>query len=85
MNMIKEKTWKDFQNSGFLWWTNRILHTFGWVIVIEKDLETNDFKRAFPATTKFRGFTKEAEEEGFKKVTKYIKANIKQIEKDLEE
>lgn len=33
--MITKKTWKEFHESGMLWWINRLLHTFGWAIVIE--------------------------------------------------
>lgn len=28
--MLTKKTWKEFRESGFLWWINMILHTFGW-------------------------------------------------------
>lgn len=35
--MVTKKTWKEFRESGFLWWINMILHTFGWAIVIDVD------------------------------------------------
>ena len=33
--MVDKRTWDEFRTSGFLWWINQILHTFGWAIVIE--------------------------------------------------
>lgn len=35
--MLTKKTWKEFRDSGFLWWINMILHTFGWAIVVDVD------------------------------------------------
>ena len=34
--MINKKTWEEFREAGLLWFTNMILHTFGWSIVVEK-------------------------------------------------
>lgn len=28
-DMVVEKSWDEFRNSGLLWWINMILHTFG--------------------------------------------------------
>lgn len=39
---MEEKSWKEFRESGFLWWINMILHTFGWAIVVE--VEGNEIK-----------------------------------------
>jgi len=33
--MVKKKTWKEFRETGLLWWINMVLHTFGWAIVID--------------------------------------------------
>lgn len=27
--MVNKKSWKEFRDSGMLWWINMILHTFG--------------------------------------------------------
>lgn len=34
-NMVVEKSWDEFRNSGLLWWINMILHTFGWAIEVD--------------------------------------------------
>jgi len=73
---IKEKSWKEFQETGLIWFANRILHLFGWVIEYEED-ENGVITRAYPARTKFRGFTSDMEDEGFKKVSAYLKHNIR--------
>lgn len=36
--MVEKKTWNEFRDSGFLWWINMILHTFGWAICINIDI-----------------------------------------------
>ena len=33
--MVDEKSWKEFRESGLLWFVNTILHTFGWALVAE--------------------------------------------------
>jgi len=34
--MLKnQEKWKEFRNSGLLWFINTILHTFGWAIVFD--------------------------------------------------
>ena len=35
--MIIEKSWEEFRDSGFLWWVNMILHTFGWAITVKME------------------------------------------------
>ncbi len=76
--MIERKTWKEFQEAKLLWWINRILHTFGWAIVIdvEADGEVID---VYPARVKFRGFKEKDEAEGFVGITKHIEATAKDL------
>jgi len=71
---MERKTWKEFQDTKLLWWINRILHTFGWaiVLIVEEDGSISD---VYPARVAFRGFELDAEEAGFKGVTKYMKEN----------
>jgi len=61
---MKRETWKTFRDEGMLWWLNRILHTFGWSIVVEVD-ETTDKVAGdvFPARTTWLGFDAEANEQ----------------------
>jgi len=38
---VKEKSWKEFQESGMLWMANTILQVFGWSIAIDQDENGN--------------------------------------------
>lgn len=67
MNMIEKKTWNEFRDIGLLWFINTILHAFGWAIVYDLD---NDL--AYPAKVKFRGFSGEINDEGYKKIAQYF-------------
>lgn len=82
-NMVTKKTWTEFRNSKLLWWTNRMLHLFGWAIVVEID-ENGQITEAYPARVKFRGFDEKSEEEGFIGLSKYLEKNIDKITKETE-
>ena len=73
--MVAKKTWKEFRESGFLWWTNMILHTFGWAIFVDIN-DNGEITNAYPARVKFRGFSEKSNTEGYIKVSRYIKENI---------
>jgi len=75
---IDQKSWKEFKDSGLLWWTNRILHTFGWAIVFEVEVD-GEITNVYPARVKFRGFSEESEERGFSNLSNYLKENISEI------
>jgi len=78
--MVQEKSWEDFRETGLLWFINIILHLFGWAIVYE--VERDEFKRVikvYPARVSFRGFPEETNDEGYKKVTEYLKENTEKI------
>lgn len=82
--MVNKKTWKEFRDSGLLWWINMILHTFGWAIVfsVEKD---GSITGVYPARVKFRGFDEETNTEGYINVSRYIKDNSNELCKESEE
>ncbi|RDV26303.1 hypothetical protein C7B89_21975 [Lysinibacillus capsici] len=61
-----------------------ILHTFGWSIVINID-NNGDITDAYPARVKYRGFTEKHNTEGYINVSKYLKENIVEIEKESKE
>jgi hypothetical protein len=82
--MVEQKTWKEFRDSGLLWWINMILHTFGWAIVVEVE-EDGTIKSAYPSRVKFRGFNESSNDEGYQKVSEYLLDNISQIEKESRE
>ena len=75
------KGWGDFQKTGLLWWINRILHTFGWSIVLE-EAEDGTILNAYPARTKWRGFSEKTEEEGYRKIAEYMALNADQLREE---
>lgn len=82
--MINGKSWKEFRESGLLWWVNMILHTFGWAIClqVEDDGEVTD---AYPARVKFRGFGEENNAEGYIKVSEYLSQNSEALLQESKE
>ena len=82
---VKEKTWKEFRESGLLWWINMILHTFGWALVIGELDSDGNVKEVFPARVKYRGFEEEINTSGYQKVTSFLKENIEDLEKEANE
>ena len=48
-----------------LWWVNRTLHLFGFALVVVLDSD-DEIVEVHPARTRFRGFSEDVEEEGFK-------------------
>lgn len=76
--MINKKSWKEFKDSGFLWWINMILHTFGWAIVYEVD-DNGEITGVYPARVKFRGFGEQDNSEGYIKVSHFMKENANDL------
>jgi len=70
-SMTKKKSWKQFRDSGLLWWINMILHTFGWSIVVEIEKD-GTIINAYPSRVKYRGFTNEFNTEGYIKVSEFL-------------
>lgn len=81
--MVTKKTWKEFRESGFLWWINMILHTFGWAIVVDID-DNGEITDAYPARVKFRGFGEKNNTEGYIKVSQYMKENVSNLLEEAE-
>lgn len=81
--MVTKKTWKEFRESGFLWWINMILHTFGWAIVVDID-DNSEIADAYPARVKFRGFGEKNNTEGYIKVSQYMKENVSDLLEEAE-
>jgi hypothetical protein len=79
--MLERKTWDEFRKTGLLFIVNQLLHAFGWVIVFES---YNDGQLdVYPARTKWRGFTEEAQTDGYKKVTVYMNENAGKLMEDV--
>lgn len=81
--MVKEKTWDEFRNTGLLWWINAILHTFGWAICMET--EKGKIIRVFPARVKYRGFDTKNNSEGYIKVSEYMSKNSEELLRESRE
>lgn len=82
--MVDKKSWKEFRDSGFLWWINMILHTFGWAIVVDIE-EDGTISNAYPARVKFRGFGEKNNTEGYIKVSQFMKDNVSELLKEANE
>lgn len=82
--MVNKKSWEEFRESGLLWFINTILHMFGWAIVVTVN-ENESITNVYPARTSFRGFSEDVTSDGYAKVTKYLKDNIKELYKEVQE
>ena len=82
--MITQKTWKEFKESGLFWLVNQTLHLFGWAIVMQIEDDGN-ISSVYPARVKFRGFDEKTNNNGYKKVSKYLLENIEELEKETRE
>jgi hypothetical protein len=82
-DMITKKSWKDFKETGLLWFINTILHTFGWAICVEVD-DNSTVTNAYPARVKFRGFSEASNTNGYINVSKYLQKNIDELTKEAE-
>ena len=81
--IVNEKSWKEFKDSGLLWFVNSILHVFGWAIVL--NYENDKITKVYPARIKFRGFSEDVNTDGYKKLSKYMDDNSKDLLKESEE
>lgn len=76
--MVDQRSWDEFRDAGLLWFVNMILHALGWAICVDIGDDGHIFS-AYPARVKFRGFATEINDEGYKKVAKYLKKNVDSI------
>lgn len=81
--MLDQKTWEEFQSTGLLWLVNTFLHTFGWTLMTQVDDDGNIIG-GVPCRTDYRGFTTDINDEGYLKVTDWLKENIDMLEGDVE-
>ncbi|EQC1535628.1 hypothetical protein [Clostridium botulinum] len=79
--MIEKKSWEEFRENGLLFIVNQFLHVFGYALVYELD-DNKKIKEVYPARVKFRGFGQEQIIQGYKQISKYIKDNAKELEKE---
>ena len=79
---IEGRSWQEFQETGLLWWVNRGPHLFGWAIVLETDGAT--VVTAYPARVPYRGFDRADEEDGFRRVSRYMERESKVIREEAD-
>lgn len=81
-NNIEKKTWEEFRATGLFLFINSILQAFGWVILVE--IENGKVVNAYPARTKFRGFSERATDDSHTKIAKYLAENAPNFPKEIE-
>jgi len=84
---VTPATWEEFRKAGLLWFVNRMLHVFGWSIVVEVDVEDTDgpVSKCYPARVRFRGFDPDSESEGFIKLTDHMKEEMDRLVEEVRE
>lgn len=83
-DMMKKKTWNEFLDTGLLLQANQILHNFGYAITVSLDGE-NNVVEVYPARVKFRGFSEKAIDKSYTKVAQYLKENMNDLVKEVED
>ena len=81
--MVEEMNIDDFRNSGLLWFINQQLHVFGVALVVDVDDEGKAI-RMYPGRCKFRGFSEESNDRGYKRISKYMVEHAEELLKDCE-
>ena len=84
---LVETSWEELAQAGLFWWVNRTLHLFGWAVVRETETADHDgpIIRVYPARCRFRGFTRDVEADGFKRLTAHFQSNASELVKQTEE
>ena len=77
MSKFAQSQWEEFRKTKLLWFINMILHAFGWVIVIESNVD--GCVEAIPRRSTFRGFSEKTNTKGYLLLQKYLKENINEI------
>ena len=75
---LELRTWSEFKEQGFLWFTNSILHVFGWAIATMEVPHSGELI-AQVYRTKFRGFPEETNTRGYALIAESMKNNADAI------
>ena len=85
-DMLEEKSWEEFRETGLFMLVNTFLQIFGWSLTVyyDKDPETGEKRdyKVFPVRTKYRGFPTESYEKAYKKISKFMRENAEELEKE---
>lgn len=85
--MVTRKTWEEFRAAGLLWWANRVLHVFGWAIVVIVDEDNLDgpVQEVYPARVRFRGFDENTEAQEHSKLSDWMAQNVETLVEEANE
>ena len=83
--MVNQRSWKEFRETGLLFLVNQFLHIFGWSIVMKYSEEKDYLLDVFPARVKFRGFGQESIDKGYRRISTYMKNNAETLEREAYE
>jgi hypothetical protein len=81
--MVSKKEWSEFRSTGLVLILNQILHLFGWALCFE--IENDEIKSVYPARVRFRGFDNKSTEDAYRKVSRYVLKNAKELNEEAEE
>lgn len=76
-NILEPRTWEEFRDSGFFFFTNYILQFFGWSLIMEK--EDGKITKCYPARTHHRGFSDDAIQSNNVKMIRFIDQNAPEL------
>ena len=68
----RRHSWGAFREAGMLWAINRVLHMFGWAIVVEVDDDSGETVGAYPVRTEWRGFPRDREDLGYQRTAEWM-------------
>ncbi len=68
----RRHSWTEFREAGMLWLVNRMLHVFGWSLVIATDEDTGEEVGMYPVRTEWRGFPRDRDELGYTRVSEWM-------------
>lgn len=74
-----EMTADEFRDTGALWYINQQLHLFGMAIAY-----IPNENKLIPLKTRFRGFNENTNDNGYKQLSRYLKNNITELEREYD-
>lgn len=89
--MVVEKSWQEFRETGLFQFMNQILNVFGWAICMDiegGECESEDdlkIVRVFPARVRFRGFCETSNSRAYRKISQYMKDNCDDLLEEANE
>lgn len=82
--MLIEKSWGEFRETGLFWIVNTLLQIFGWSLVYDYDHKAKEITRVYPARTKYRGFDTDVQDAAHRMIARYMAENAQELKKETE-